>query len=43
MIGIAVAALKFLADGRFFRSKSIAYLWPQGVALLGFLLLLYRE
>src|SRR5262245_50364845 len=43
ILGIAIAIFKFLADGRFLRSRVIAYLWPSAVAALGLVLLFYRE
>jgi hypothetical protein len=34
---------KFLADGRLIRNNAIHYSWPGAMAVLGVLLLLYRE
>jgi hypothetical protein len=43
LTGIAVAIFKILADGRFFQSRVVLYLWPTFTAILGSLLILYRE
>jgi hypothetical protein len=43
IVGIAVASFKFLADGRFLRNRAVPYLWPAAMAVLGVLLLFYRE
>ena len=43
MVGIAVALFKFLADGRFLRNQAVLYLWPGAMAILGVLLVFYRE
>ena len=43
MVGIAVALFKFLADARFLRNRAVLYLWPGAMAILGVLLVFYRE
>ena len=43
MVGIAVALFKFVADARFLRNRAVPYLWPAAMAVLGVLLLFYRE
>jgi len=43
VVGAAVALFKFLSDGGFWRRRFVPYLWPGCVAVLGVLLVLYRE
>ena len=43
LVGIIVAFFKFVADGRFVRHNTVHYIWPGAMAVLGVLLLLYRE
>jgi len=41
--GIAIAVLKVLADGQFIQSRVVLYLWPTVTAILGCLLIGYKE
>lgn len=43
VVGATVALFKFLWDGRFWRRGFLFYFWPGSIALLGVLLVLYRE
>jgi len=43
LVGLTVALFKFVADGRFWPARSVRYLWPGAMTLLGVLLILYRE
>ncbi len=42
IVGLAIALFKFLSDGEFF-SRIVQYMWPSCMALLGFMLVFYRE
>ena len=42
-VGIAIALLKFLSDGNFFRFRWLPYSWPFAMAVLGLLLTGYTE
>ncbi len=41
--GLAVALFKFIADGDFFRSRIVPYMWPGAMAVLGVLLTTYTD
>lgn len=43
IVGLAIGLFKFIADGEFLRTRIIPYLWPSCMALLGMMLVLYRE
>ena len=43
VVGAAIALFKFLSDGGFWRRWFLPYLWPSTMALLGVLLVFYRE
>jgi hypothetical protein len=43
LVGLAIALFKFVADGRFWAARRVRFLWPGAMALLGVLLILYRE
>jgi hypothetical protein len=34
---------KPISEGEFFRSRTVSYIWPSCMALLGFMLVFYRE
>jgi hypothetical protein len=43
ILGTMIAVFKFLADSRLLKSRAIPYIWPSAVAILGVLLMVYRE
>ncbi len=43
LTGFAVVLFKFLWDGKLWKPKAAAFLWPACISLLGVLLILYRE
>jgi hypothetical protein len=43
IVGLAIALFKFLSDGEFFHARIVQYMWPSCMALLGFMLVFYRE
>jgi len=43
IVGLAIILFKFLADGEFFQTRAIPYIWPNWMVLLGVMLVFYKE
>ena len=43
LVGVAIALLKFVHDGSFWRRTFVPYLWPGAICILGILLVSYTE
>jgi len=43
IVGLAIGLFKFLADGEFFQRRVVPYIWPGWMALLGVMLVFYKE
>ena len=43
IVGLGIGVFKLVSDGEFFRHRVIPYIWPACMAMLGFMLVFYRE
>jgi hypothetical protein len=43
IVGLGIGLFKLVSDGEFFRYRVIPYIWPACMAMLGFMLVFYRE
>lgn len=43
IVGLGIGLFKLVSDGEFFRNRAIPYIWPACMAMLGFMLVFYRE
>jgi len=43
IVGLAVGLFKFISDSELFRSRIVSCMWPSCMALLGLMLVFYRE
>jgi hypothetical protein len=43
IVGLAIGLFKFISDSELFRSRIISCMWPGCIALLGLMLVFYRE
>jgi len=43
IVGLAVGLFKFISDSELFRSRIVSSMWPSCIALLGLMLVFYRE